>query len=134
MLEDRLSETEQCALLILFNISNSSMTIDYTVNIPDIKSSTSLSSPTLSSIITNLYLMASDLYATFLSASKPLLCQTLLLFPLPILRQPTLYPQSSQRQRRSTNQLCRKFGQSSRTFPINFVSFETSLVTRLKTC
>ena len=65
---------------------------------------------------------------------RPLLCKILPPFPLPPFRHPTLYPQSSQRRRRSTNQSHRKFGQSSQTFPINFVSFETSLATRSKTC
>src|SRR6202789_1576358 len=68
-LEDQLSETEQCAFIISFDHSNSSITIEYTADIPDIDSSNTSNYHSSSSIVANLYLTASKQYATFLSTS-----------------------------------------------------------------
>src|SRR6202789_2310375 len=68
-LEDQLSETDQCAFIISFDHSNSSITIEYTVDIPDIDSSNTSNYYSSSSIVANLYLTASEQYATYLSTS-----------------------------------------------------------------
>src|SRR6202789_734591 len=68
-LEDQLSETDQCAFIISFDHSNSSITIEYTADIPDIDSSDTSNYHSYSSIVANLYLTASEQYATFLSTS-----------------------------------------------------------------
>ena len=69
-IEDEILDTNQCALIISFNSSDHSITIERTANIPEVDSSTSSNSTSYSSILANLYLTASDHYATYLSTLK----------------------------------------------------------------
>ena len=68
-LEDEISEDSQCALIISYDHLTSSIFIERTAHIPDIDSSHSSNSISLSDIIANLYLTASSQYVTFLAAS-----------------------------------------------------------------
>src|SRR6202789_3203261 len=91
-LEDQLSETDQCDFIISFDHSNSSITIEYTADIPDIDSSNTSNYYSSSSIIANLYLMASEQYATFLSTSTVNPMQSSMYSPSHISTSDSLYP------------------------------------------
>jgi hypothetical protein len=73
-LEDEISETQQCAIIFAFDPANDTLSIEHTATLPDFESSPSSSSPSFSisssNIIANLYLTASNQYATLSSASK----------------------------------------------------------------
>jgi hypothetical protein len=73
-LEDEILETQQCTITFAFNPANDSLFIERTATFPDFDSSPSSSSSSVSilssDIIANLYLMASNQYATLSSASK----------------------------------------------------------------
>jgi hypothetical protein len=130
-LEDQLSETNQCAFIISFDHSNSSMMIEYTVNIPDFDSSPSSNAIPISSILANLYLTASSQYAIFLSASTAPSMQNSSTSSPSYLSSNSLYPAFAATKKSLSHS---KFAQSSQTYLIIFGLFETSLVIPSNIC
>jgi hypothetical protein len=95
-LEDEISETQQCAIIFAFDPANDSLFIEHIATFTDFESSPSSSSSSVSisssDIIANLYLTASDQYATLFSASKADTMQLYMIYSPSYTSSDSLYP------------------------------------------